>query len=224
VGQFESDNRMDENLERIILEGGGGGHNTESYELAMYFMARHTSIDCFEQRGKKGYLFLIGDENAYRHVSRAQVEAVIGDGLQKDIPLGSLVAELKRRYEVFYILPADASHGGERAILWFWRALLGQNVLELDDPEAVCETIALAIGLCEGAIDLSDGLADLKDFGVGSHTVHSVSTALAPLATGMPARAAATAALRGRTPQGEALPRLVQYAAVGGAAAATRRI
>jgi hypothetical protein len=212
VGQFESDNRMDENLERIILEGGGGGHNTESYELAMYFMARHTSIDCFDKRGKKGYLFIIGDENAYRCVSRAQVEAVIGDGLEKDIPLGSLLAELKRRYEVFYILPAGASHGGDRAVLYFWRALLGQNVLQLDDPEAVCETIALAIGLCEGAIDLSDGLADLKDFGVGSGTVRSVSTALAPLATSTPARTAATAALRGL------------LAAVGGAAAATRRI
>ena len=42
VGQFESDNRMDDDLGRILLEGGGGGQKTESYELAMYFMARHT--------------------------------------------------------------------------------------------------------------------------------------------------------------------------------------
>src|SRR4029453_2003836 len=37
VGQYESDNRMDEDLGRIVLEGGGGGQLTESYELAMYF-------------------------------------------------------------------------------------------------------------------------------------------------------------------------------------------
>ena len=43
VGQFESDNRMDDDLGRILLEGGGGGQKTESYELAMYFMARHTA-------------------------------------------------------------------------------------------------------------------------------------------------------------------------------------
>ena len=49
IGQFESDNRMDGDLERILLEGGGGGQKTESYELAMYFMARHTAIDCFQQ-------------------------------------------------------------------------------------------------------------------------------------------------------------------------------
>src|SRR6266536_4548759 len=56
IGQFESDNRMDDDLSRILLEGGGGGQKTESYELAMYFMARHTSIDCLEKRGKRGYL------------------------------------------------------------------------------------------------------------------------------------------------------------------------
>jgi hypothetical protein len=38
IGQFESDNRMDDDLGRILLEG-GGGQMTESYELAMYFMA-----------------------------------------------------------------------------------------------------------------------------------------------------------------------------------------
>src|SRR6187431_140514 len=68
IGQFESDNRMDDDLARIVLEGGGGGQMTESYELAMYFMARHTSLDCFEKRGRRGYLFLIGDELPYPRV------------------------------------------------------------------------------------------------------------------------------------------------------------
>ena len=31
VGQFESDNRMESYLQRILLEGGGGGQKTESY-------------------------------------------------------------------------------------------------------------------------------------------------------------------------------------------------
>lgn len=34
IGQFESDNRMADDLGRILLEGGGGGQLTESYELA----------------------------------------------------------------------------------------------------------------------------------------------------------------------------------------------
>ena len=86
VGQFESDNRMDDDLSRILLEGGGGGQKTESYELALYFMARHTVADCYERRGRRGYLFIIGDEMAYPRVKAAEVAEVIGDGLQAPCP------------------------------------------------------------------------------------------------------------------------------------------
>lgn len=182
IGQFESDNRMDGDLGNIVLEGGGGGQQTESYELAMYFMARHTSIDCFEKRGRRGYLFIIGDELAYGKVKKAEVLGVIGDDIAEDIPVSAIVTELKRRYDVYYILPAGASYAGDEAVLGFWRKLLGQNVIELDDLDAVCETIALTVGLGEEAIDLAEGLDDLSE--VGSEAGAAVSKALARLGTG----------------------------------------
>ena len=179
VGQFESDNRMDDDLSRILLEGGGGGQKTESYELAMYFMARHTVTDCYAKRGKRGYLFLIGDEMAYPRVKRAEAGAVIGDGLQADIPLEAIVAELTRAWDTYYILPDGASYAGDSEVLSFWRGLLGQNVIELADLAAVSETIALTVGLGEDAIDLNDGLDDLDD--VGSDAGRTVSKALAAI-------------------------------------------
>jgi hypothetical protein len=182
VGQFESDNRMDDDLGRILLEGGGGGQKTESYELALYFMARHSSIDCHEKRGKRGYLFIIGDEMAYPRVKQAEVRRIIGDGLQADIPLAEIVGEVQRKWDTYYILPEGASYAGDREVLAFWRRLLGQNVIELADLDAVCETIALTIGLGEAAIDLDEGLADLQD--VGSAAGGAVSKALATLGSG----------------------------------------
>jgi hypothetical protein len=179
VGQFESDNRMDENLENIFLEGGGGGQQTESYELAMYFIARHTDIDCWNKRKHKGYLFLIGDEMAYPSVKKREVRNLIGDGAERDIPTAEIVRELQQRYHVFYILPRAASYGGDARILGFWRKLLGQHVLELEDPEAVCETIALTIGMMEGTIDLYAGADDLKEYGAAENTLKVVTTALA---------------------------------------------
>jgi hypothetical protein len=177
VGQFESDNRMDDDLGRIVLEGGGGGQMTESYELAMYFMARHTSIDCYDKRGRRGYLFIIGDEMPYPQVSRGQVRAIIGDDLGEPISTEAIVAELSRRYHVYYILPAGSSYVGNADVLGRWRDLLGQNVIELDDLDAVCETIGLTIGLEEGVIDLDEGLDDLAD--VGSTAGATVGRALA---------------------------------------------
>ena len=57
IGHFETDNRSDEHLGKIVLEGNGGGGNHESYELAFYFGARKTATDAWEKRGKKGYFF-----------------------------------------------------------------------------------------------------------------------------------------------------------------------
>ncbi|HEY1486589.1 MAG TPA: hypothetical protein VGF84_10820 [Micromonosporaceae bacterium] len=182
IGQFESDNRMDDDLGRFVLEGGGGGQQTESYELAMYFMARHTELDSFVKRGRRGYLFIIGDEMAYPTVKRSEVAEIIGDQLGEDIPTEAIVAELRRTYDVYYILPSGSSYAGSSVILDYWRGLLGQNVLELDNLDAVCETIALTVGLGEGSTDLAGGIDDLAD--IGSSAATSVSTALARLAKG----------------------------------------
>jgi hypothetical protein len=177
IGQFESDNRMDGDLERILLEGGGGGQKTESYELAMYFMARHTAIDCWEKRRKRGYLFIIGDEMAYPKVKPREVSAWIGDELPQPVPIKDITQELTRSWDTYYLLPEGASYAGDGQILGFWRELFGQNVIELADLDAVCETIALTIGLGEDAIDLDSGLADLAD--AGSAAGPAVSRALA---------------------------------------------
>ncbi|MDX3078480.1 hypothetical protein [Streptomyces sp. MI02-7b] len=179
LGQFESDNRMDDDLGNILLEGGGGGQMTESYELALYAMARHTSLDCHEKRGRRGYLFLIGDELPYGKVKAREVQDVLGDDLPEDVPVTRIVAELRQKFDVYYILPAGSSYVGNAEVLGTWRKLLGQNVIELDDLDAVCETIALTIGLGEEAIDLAEGLDDLAD--VGSAATATVGRALAAL-------------------------------------------
>jgi hypothetical protein len=184
VGQFESGVEMDDHLRNIILEGGGGGTNHESYELVLYFLARHTSIDCWEKRGRKGYAFLIGDEKAYPSVNKQHVATLIGDSLQENIPLRQIIAEVQRRYHFFFIFPRNASHGDDEDIQNFWRNLLGQHVIFLDDENAVSETIALAIGLTEDAINLTEGENDLGDVGASHAAIDAAKNALQTYATG----------------------------------------
>jgi hypothetical protein len=202
VGQFESGVEMDENLRNIILEGGGGGTAHESYELALYFIARHTSIDCWEKRGRKGYLFLIGDEMAYPFVHQQQVEKHLGDPLRENIPLRQIITEVQRRYHLFFIFPRNASHGNDERIHNFWRDLLGQNFLFLDDERAVSETIALIIGLTEEAINLAEGAQDLSDAGASRDAIAAATSALQTYAN---ARSVVTAT-------GSALPGVLQEA------------
>lgn len=184
VGQFESDNRMDEQLRAILLEGGGGGQKSESYELAGYFMATHIVTDAWEKRGKKGYLFLIGDELNKPKLAARHIRSVIGDSVRRDVSVQSIYRELAERWHIYYILPNQSSYYDDPEIADHWRGLLGQGFLKLDDPAAVCELIALTIGLEEGRVDMDSGLADLRDVGSGVEAA-SVGKALAGKGTRM---------------------------------------
>ena len=188
VGQFESDNRMDQNLENMILEGGGGGQKTESYELMFYVAARHTAMDCWEKRQRKGYLFMIGDEKAYPAVNAGEVNSLLGKELQASIPLDQIIQEVQQRYHVYYLIPGGASYGADEGILGFWNAHLGpQHVIKLESPEDTSECIGMTIGLNEGAVTLNDSIEHMQRRGVVARTIDSVSRALSSLLPAGPA-------------------------------------
>jgi hypothetical protein len=196
VGQFESDNRMDETLASIVLEGGGGGGNHESYELAAYYLARHVRLDA-NKRGRKGYLFLIGDERLYANIDRRQVEQLIGDKLQKDLSTEQVFKELQEKFEVFFLFAAQGGyepagvlyktpgHGSyDNAKVCYWRDLLGQNALILEDAQAVCETIAITLATMEAGLSVEEAEEDLLALGADPKAAKSAGKALATVGTG----------------------------------------
>ncbi len=178
IGQWESGGEMDDDLDRIYLEGNGGGQQHESYELAMYFLAKHTEMDCLSKRGKKGYVFLIGDEKPYPTIRAKDVERILGYKIEADIPLNEIVEELKEKFEVFFILPSHSQY--RTRFKPEWQKLFGENTLILERPEAVAEVIALAVGLNEQTIDIDDGTQDLKDNGSDAASINAATKALVP--------------------------------------------
>ncbi len=184
VGQFESGIEIEDDLGKLYLEGGGGAHITESYELALYFLARHTSIDCHEKRGQRGYLFVIGDEMPYKFVKRAEIARVIGDRVQVDVPIEDVLAELEQRYDVYYVIPKMTQHWGNETVHSRWVQLLGQNVLRLEDPAGICELIASTVGIAEGKVDFENLEGDLKEAGSTPSIVRAVSNALDAVGAG----------------------------------------
>lgn len=180
VGQFESGIEIENDLTNLYLEGGGGGQQTESYELLMWFAANKTSMDCLEKRGKKGYLFLIGDENPYPEVKASEVYSVFGDKIQGNIRTESIVEQLKEKFEVFFVIPNMTSYYHDSSIYNRWVKLLGNDrVLKLQDPELISQLIGSTIGVVEGD-DLEDVKADVKEL-IGESS-EIVGTALATVA------------------------------------------
>lgn len=179
IGQFESGVEIDDDITKLFLEGGGGGNRSESYELALYFLARCVSSDSWEKRNKKGYAFIICDEELPDRVSADEVSRVFGETsvLQDDIPIADLVKEVMEKWELYCIIPNMTSHYNDPSFSKRWTELLGQNVIKLDDPNGISELIASTIGILEEN-DLVTIMSDLKDHGVDSTLVNSVSKAL----------------------------------------------
>lgn len=150
IGQFESDNRMDEDLSMIYLEGNGGGNMIESYDLGMYYFAYRVVTDNYEKRKKKGYLFVIGDEMLAETVLRRQVEATMGNPPEADMTIKEVIKELSKKWEVFVIRPSGSHHYDNNDVHAQWVNYFGENVYRLAEPDKLCETIAMRLGLATG--------------------------------------------------------------------------
>lgn len=150
--QFEADIRIATQLEKIFIEGGGGGNSYESYAGAWYFAARHTKTDCFEKRGKKGYLFTVGDEKPTPRLFKKDLQRVFGDGIQEDINMEALLTEVSREWEVFHIVVEEGSYCKQypNETRQAWRDLLGQRAIMLSDHKKLAEVIVSTIQICEG--------------------------------------------------------------------------
>lgn len=152
VTQFEADITIANDLKDIYLEGGGGGNNSESYNLAWYFAALHTSIDCYEKRGKKGYLFTLGDEEVPKDLLASEIRKVFGNEETNDYTSEQLLNMASKMYHVYHIIVEQGSHARHymKEVMDSWTPLLGQRVLRLANNDDLAEVIVSAIEVNEG--------------------------------------------------------------------------
>lgn len=181
VGQFESTAELiDQWLTWSFLEGGGGGTGSESYELAFYLLAQHTDMDNWVKRKRRGYLFMTGDELPYPAVSRHQVDALLGDKLDEDIPIEEAIAAAAEQYHLFFLIP-DLQRRGRCESRW--RDLLGDHVICMESPDDTCHVAAALVGLTEGRLPDLDAVARaLGGQGLPRERVSAVVRALRPYA------------------------------------------
>jgi hypothetical protein len=148
VGQFESnDELLDKWLTNLYLEGRGGGNGGESYLLAWYFAGYRTSIDCFEKRKQKGFLFTIGDEPTLSSISSKQLQNLLGEGEYSNFSAVQLLDKARELYNVFHVHMKCTCSGQSALTINGWKELLGDNLLIAnyvqDVPILIANTISL---------------------------------------------------------------------------------
>lgn len=106
VSQFESDIRIAEQLDKVWFERGGGGNHSESYTAAWYFGVNHCRLDCWN-RGKKGIIITLGDEELNPYLPKYKVKEFIGDNVQDDIETKTLYEQAKEKFDIYHLAVDD---------------------------------------------------------------------------------------------------------------------
>lgn len=163
VTQFESDIRIADSTKNLYIEGNGGGNFGESYAGAWLFGGMMTSIDCFEKRGEKGFLFTVGDEPCLGAeglrsgfsrggeefgVTRDQAKTFMGLDLESGLTAEQCYDLAAEKYEIFHICVNKRYEAGVEAS---FGKILGDRLIWLEDVKALPELIVSLIQMVRGA-------------------------------------------------------------------------
>ena len=151
VGQFESGaEEMNNCLASIFLEGGGGGQIMESYLLAWLIAGRHTSMDCWEKRRQKGFLFTVGDEANWNELSAGHLKQLMGYKEAYPVDAEVLLSEAERTFNVYHIHINQTGYRNHPKVLGYWKELLGERLLVLDDYNVLAELVSTIVSVGQG--------------------------------------------------------------------------
>ena len=147
--QFESDIRIAQQLTQLYFEKGGGGNGFESYPLAWYFAANHTVTDQFEKRGKKGFLFTMGDDSYPKTLNSQELKDIFDDRLEgaSDLTMNEVLTQVSRKYEIFHLCLKQGSNitwggqSGSEYVMNEWTELLGERAIPVSDYTKIPQII-----------------------------------------------------------------------------------
>lgn len=133
-------------LKEIVIEGSGGGTTQEDYGLAALYYARNVNMP----NAVRPLFIFIGDESSYDYVEREHANTFARVKLEKRIGIKEVLAELKRKFSVYFIQKpygderfSDGPLGGTtKRVHEDWAALVGEDhIALLADPGRVVDVI-----------------------------------------------------------------------------------
>jgi hypothetical protein len=149
VTQFEASvEPLTNQVRKIYLEGNGGGNGGESYALAWLFAASKTKCDAIK-KGRKGFLFTIGDEAPHRVVTRDQAKKFVGTSIESDVDAKVLHDTLKDDWNIFHLIVETTSTREQDAVRK-WREVIGERAIVVPDIESLPEVIVSLIQAVSG--------------------------------------------------------------------------
>jgi hypothetical protein len=131
-------------LTELVIEGGGGGQTTETYELAALFAAEKVQIP----KAVKPIMIFIGDEQCYDTISPDHAERLLGMKLEKTLTTKAVFEKLKEKFAVYIIRKPYGSSSSnnvsstDERITAHWAELVGNDhIANLPEAGRVVDVI-----------------------------------------------------------------------------------
>lgn len=206
VGNFAKGIELDSWLEKIVLEGCGGGQGMESYELAAYYLYKNAKF----AKGAKPIIFFIGDEAPYPTVNKSQAEDFDIECDENGIEPFKLLRK-KVNDNVFMLLNKYCGRSFDSDITSDWeKRLAPEHVIKINEEKAIVDLMLGIISMVSSARTLETYKIDMLGRGQTQARIEGVSKSLANLSTALvPVKVtgaiAKTASTKKSTQKGERL-------------------
>ncbi len=182
VGEFAKGIELDSWLEKLVLEGCGGGQRKESYELAAYYLYKNVKF----AKDANPIIFFIGDEMPYDSVYEPQAEMFEIPYSRQEAKKPFELLRKKANDNVFMLLNKYCGREFEGDITKCWQKLLApEHVIKIGEEKAVVDLMLGIISMLSSTRTLDSYKIDMKDRGQTSARIASVSKSLENLSTAL---------------------------------------
>lgn len=179
IGSFAKGIKLDSWIEKLVLEGNGGGQRKESYELMAYYLLQNTRF----APGSKPIIFFIGDEMPYPTVNKSQAKEFGIECLEGGIEPFGLLRE-KVDDNVFMLLNKYCGRRFESDITSCWQKLLApEHVIKIREEKSIVDLMLGIISMVSESRTLETYKIDMLGRGQTQSRIDGVSESLSGLAS-----------------------------------------
>ena len=137
VRGFNKGTELKNELEKLVIEGNGGGQSSESYELTALYYARNANMP----NAARPIMIIIGDEGFYDTITKAHAKFAHVSLQDSHLNTKELFRELQEKFSV-YLIRKPYDSGGEATIQKRWEELIGEeHIAMLPSADRVVDVI-----------------------------------------------------------------------------------
>ncbi|MFA6860046.1 MAG: hypothetical protein WCR30_01500 [Clostridia bacterium] len=184
ISNFAKGKEIDSWLEKLVLEGCGGGQRMETYELGAYYLLKNAEF----RADAEPIVFFIADESPYPYLEKDHVENLIGGTFDKElINTDSVFMALRKKCKgnVFTYLNKYSGREDDIKIVNDWNKILkSEHLIKIGEEKAIVDLMLGTIALI-GNRTLESYKVDMLDRGQEYARISTVASSLKGLSSTM---------------------------------------